>query len=215
MNIILLGPPGCGKGTQAKMLMEHYQTPQISTGDILRAAVANQTPLGKKAKEFMDKGELVPDNLVVQIVEARLKESDCRKGFILDGFPRTVAQAEALDKLQVKIEAAINVQVGNDELIKRLTGRRTCRSCGAMYHILFGPPQKDGVCDKCQGKLYQRDDDKEETIKNRLIVYEQMTNPLIAWYAKKNILHSVDGIGSVRDIFNTITGVLKSAELTA
>jgi adenylate kinase len=215
MKIILLGSPGAGKGTVSKLLTALDGSVHISTGDILRNAVKAGTPLGKKAKEYMDRGDLVPDSLIMDMMGERLLEPDCAKGFILDGFPRTIAQAEALDKLQVKIEAAINVQVGNDELIKRLTGRRTCRSCGAMYHILFGPPKKDGVCDTCEGELYQRDDDKEETIKNRLIVYEQMTNPLIAWYAKKNILHSVDGIGSVQDIFNTITGVLKSAGLTA
>jgi adenylate kinase len=215
MNIILLGPPGSGKGTQAKMLMEIYTIPQISTGDILRAAVANQTALGKKAKECMNKGALVPDELVVKIVEERLKESDCGRGFILDGFPRTVAQAEALDRLNIKIEAAVNVAVGNDELMKRLTGRRTCRTCGAMYHIYFNAPRRDGVCDTCNGELYQRDDDKEETIQTRLVVYEQQTNPLISWYQKKNIVYSVDGIGTVQEIFGRITGALKKAGLSA
>ena len=215
MNIILLGPPGSGKGTQAKMLMEIYTIPQISTGDILRAAVANQTALGKQAKECMHKGALVPDELVVRIVEERLKERDCGRGFILDGFPRTVAQAEALDRLNIKIEAAVNVEVGNDELMKRLTGRRTCRTCGAMYHIYFNPPRRDGVCDTCNGELYQRDDDKEETIQTRLVVYEQQTNPLISWYQKKNIVYSVDGIGTVQEIFGRITEALKKAGLSA
>ena len=215
MNIILLGPPGSGKGTQAKMLMEIYTIPQISTGDILRAAVANQTALGKQAKECMNKGALVPDELVVKIVEERLKERDCGRGFILDGFPRTVAQAEALDRLNIKIEAAVNVEVGNDELMKRLTGRRTCRTCGAMYHIYFNPPRRDGVCDTCSGELYQRDDDKEETIQTRLVVYEQQTNPLISWYQKKNSVYSVDGIGTVQEIFGRITGALKKAGLSA
>ncbi|MCX5902426.1 MAG: adenylate kinase [Proteobacteria bacterium] len=215
MNIILLGPPGSGKGTQAKMLMEVYTIPQISTGDILRAAVANQTALGKQAKECMHKGALVPDELVVRIVEERLKERDCGRGFILDGFPRTVAQAEALDRLNIKIEAAVNVEVGNDELMKRLTGRRTCRTCGAMYHIYFNPPRRDGVCDTCNGELYQRDDDKEETIQTRLVVYEQQTNPLISWYQKKNIVYSVDGIGTVQEIFGRITEALKKAGLSA
>ena len=215
MNIILLGPPGSGKGTQAKMLMEIYTIPQISTGDILRAAVANQTALGKQAKECMNKGALVPDELVVKIVEERLKERDCGRGFILDGFPRTVAQAEALDRLNIKIEAAVNVEVGNDELMKRLTGRRTCRTCGAMYHIYFNPPRRDGVCDTCNGELYQRDDDKEETIQTRLVVYEQQTNPLISWYQNKNIVYSVDGIGTVQEIFGRITEALKKAGLSA
>ena len=215
MNIILLGPPGSGKGTQAKMLMEIYTIPQISTGDILRAAVANQTALGKQAKECMNKGALVPDELVVKIVEERLKERDCGRGFILDGFPRTVAQAEALDRLNIKIDAAINVEVGNDELMKRLTGRRTCRTCGAMYHIYFNPPRRDGVCDTCNGELYQRDDDQEETIQTRLVVYEQQTNPLISWYQKKNSVYSVDGIGTVQEIFGRITEALKKAGLSA
>jgi len=215
MNIILLGPPGSGKGTQAKMLMEIYTIPQISTGDILRAAVANQTALGKQAKECMNRGALVPDELVVKIVEERLKERDCGRGFILDGFPRTVAQAEALDRLNIKIEAAVNVTVGNDELMKRLTGRRTCRTCGAMYHIYFNPPRRDGVCDTCSGELYQRDDDKEETIQTRLVVYAQQTNPLISWYQKKNIVYSVDGIGTVQEIFGRITEALKKAGLSA
>lgn len=215
MNIILLGPPGSGKGTQAKMLMEIYTIPQISTGDILRAAVANQTALGKQAKECMNKGALVPDELVVKIVEERLKERDCGRGFILDGFPRTVAQAEALDRLNIKIEAAVNVEVGNDELMKRLTGRRTCRTCGAMYHIYFNAPRRDGVCDTCSGELYQRDDDKEETIQTRLVVYAQQTNPLISWYQKKNSVYSVDGIGTVQEIFGRITDALKKAGLSA
>lgn len=215
MNIILLGPPGSGKGTQAKMLMEIYNIPQISTGDILRAAVSNQTALGKQAKEYMNKGALVPDELVVKIVKERLKERDCGRGFILDGFPRTVAQAEALDALKTTIEAAINVEVGSDELMKRLTGRRTCRTCGAMYHIYFNPPRRDAVCDKCNGELYQRDDDKEETIKNRLVVYDEQTNPLIRWYQSKNIVYSVDGIGTVQEIFGRITEALKKAGLSA
>jgi adenylate kinase len=197
------------------MLMEIYTIPQISTGDILRAAVANQTALGKQAKECMNKGALVPDELVVKIVEERLKERDCGRGFILDGFPRTVAQAEALDRLNIKIEAAVNVEVGNDELMKRLTGRRTCRTCGAMYHIYFNAPRRDGVCDTCSGELYQRDDDKEETIQTRLVVYEQQTNPLISWYQKKNSVYSVDGIGTVQEIFGRITGALKKAGLSA
>lgn len=215
MNIVLLGPPGSGKGTQAQLLVEAFNIPQISTGDILRAAVAAQTELGKQAKSYMNKGELVPDALVVRIVEERLKEPDCARGFILDGFPRTVAQAEALDKLPCTINAALNVVVDNAELIKRLTGRRTCRTCGAMYHIYFGPPRQDGVCDKCNGELYQRDDDREETIQNRLTVYAEQTNPLIQWYQKKNILHTINGIGSVQEIFDRIVGALRITGLIA
>lgn len=172
MNIIMLGPPGAGKGTQAKMLVEKFGIPQISTGDMLRAAVAEGTELGKKAKEYMDKGQLVPDEVVIGIVEERLKKSDCEKGFILDGFPRTVPQAEALDKILEKmgkkIDYVINIVVPDVEILKRLTGRRTCKQCGAMYHVIYNPPKQEGVCDKCGGELYQRDDDKEETIKNRL-----------------------------------------------
>ena len=215
MNIILLGPPGSGKGTQAKLLVETFNIPQISTGDILRAAVTAQTELGKQAKSYMNSGALVPDDLVVKIVQERLKEQDCARGFILDGFPRTVAQAEALEKLALTLEAAINVQVDNSELMKRLTGRRTCRTCGAMYHIYFGPPRKDGVCDKCTGELYQRDDDMEATIQNRLVVYGEQTDPLIQWYQNKNILHTVNGIGSVQEIFDRIVGALRTAGLVA
>ncbi|MEJ2364855.1 MAG: adenylate kinase, partial [Deltaproteobacteria bacterium] len=165
MNIILLGPPGAGKGTQAKMLIEEYQIPQISTGDILRGAVKEGTPLGKEAKSFMDQGQLVPDSVVIGIVEERIQEPDCTKGYMLDGFPRTVPQAEALDgmlsKLSVGIDHVVSIEVANDELVKRLTGRRTCRECGAGYHVMFDPPKVEGVCDKCGGELYQRDDDNE------------------------------------------------------
>ena len=210
MNIILLGPPGCGKGTQAKSIMEKYEIPQISTGDILRAAVREKTPLGIKAKGVMDKGDLVPDGLVLQIVEERLKEADCNKGFILDGFPRTVGQAEALDKSGVPIDGAINIEVPDDEIMKRLAGRRTCRNCSAMYHIVFDPPKKEGVCDRCQGELYQRDDDKEETIKNRLDVYKEQTEPLIQWYSSKNKLHTIKGTGTIEEIFSSIVEVTDS-----
>ncbi len=210
MKIILLGPPGCGKGTQAKSLMEKYRIPQISTGDILRSAVSDQTPLGIKAKGFMDNGELVPDDLVVQIVEKRLKEPDCSRGFILDGFPRTVGQAESLEKSGVLLDAAISIEVPDDEIMKRLAGRRTCRKCSAMYHIMFDPPEKEGICDKCQSELYQRVDDKEETVKNRLIVYRNQTEPLIEWYSSKNKLHTIKGTGSIKEIFNNITEVIDS-----
>ena len=213
LNIILLGPPGCGKGTQAKMLTEKYHIPQISTGDILREAVKNKTPLGLEDKTYMDSGKLVPDDVVIGIIQDRLKQPDCEKGFILDGFPRTVVQAEALDDtlktMGKKIEHAISISVDEEELLRRLTGRRTCRSCGAMFHILFNPPKKEGICDKCSGELYQRDDDKEETIRNRLNVYNQQTAPLIDYYQKKELLRTIEGVGKIEDIFRKIEEVIK------
>ena len=216
LNIILLGPPGCGKGTQAKMLTEKYHIPQISTGDILREAVKNRTPLGLEAKTYMDSGKLVPDDVVIGIIQDRLKQPDCEKGFILDGFPRTVVQAEALDDtlktMGKKIEHAISISVDEEELLRRLTGRRTCRSCGAMFHILFNPPKKEGICDKCSGELYQRDDDKEETIRNRLNVYNQQTAPLIDYYQKKELLRTIEGVGKIEDIFRKIEEVLGENE---
>jgi len=212
MNIIMLGPPGAGKGTQAKMMVEKLGIPQISTGDMLRAAVKEGTELGRKAKEYMDGGKLVPDEVVIGIVKERLAQSDCNKGFILDGFPRTIPQAEALGKvlgeLGKEIEYVINVAIPNKELLTRLTGRRTCRKCGAMYHVLFNPPQKEGVCDKCGGELYQRDDDKEDTIIQRLKVYEDQTAPLIEYYGRKGVLCDVDGTGSIQEIFQEILRVL-------
>lgn len=212
MRLVLLGAPGAGKGTQAKKLIEKYGIPQISTGDLLRAAVSAGTQLGKEAKSYMDKGELVPDRVVLGMVEERLRQEDCKKGYILDGFPRNVAQAEALDKmlstLNMSLDAALSVDVPFDDLMKRLTGRRTCKSCGQMYNVYFNPPEKEGVCDKCGGELFQRDDDKEETIKKRLEVYNSQTSPLIEYYSKKGILKSVNGTGSIDEIFNNICKVL-------
>ncbi len=204
MNLIFLGPPGAGKGTQAKLLCEKYQIPQISTGDILRAAVREQTPMGIKAKECMDSGALVPDDVVVGIVEERLSRTDCCKGFILDGFPRTIAQAEALKRTLVqlgkKIEHVISITVDREELLIRITGRRTCMKCGKGYHILFDPSKIDGVCDVCGSNLIQRDDDKDETMKKRLTVYDQQTQPLIEYYSKESLLRSISGKGSIEDI---------------
>ena len=212
MNIILLGPPGAGKGTQAKMLIGKYQIPQISTGDILRAAVKEGTTLGKEAKSFMDKGQLVPDSVVIGIVEERIQEPDCTKGYMLDGFPRTVPQAEALDgmlsKLSVGIDHVVSIEVANDELVKRLTGRRTCRECGAGYHVMFDPPKVEGVCDKCGGELYQRDDDNEQTVRSRLNVYESQTLPLIDYYKAQGKIRPIDGVGEIKEIFGRITTVL-------
>ncbi len=213
MNLILLGPPGAGKGTQAKMMIDHYRIPQISTGDILRAALKERTPLGLKAKEYMDKGLLVPDEVVIDIIQARLKEPDCRDGYILDGFPRTVAQAQALDKvlsaMNSGIDHVISIDVDKGELIKRLTGRRTCRQCGRGYHVIFDPPLNKDLCDKCQGELYQRDDDNEDTVRNRLEVYDSQTFPLIQYYKEKNLVRSIDGQGGIQQIFDRIVQVLK------
>jgi len=211
-RVVLLGAPGAGKGTQAKMLIEKYKIPQISTGDILRKAVADGTPLGKEAKVIMDQGGLVSDKIVLGLVEERIQQPDCKAGFILDGFPRNTAQADALDKMLVAMGAplnfALNIDVDMNDLLKRLTGRRTCKKCQQMYNIFFSAPKKEGVCDKCGGELFQRDDDKEETIKKRLDVYQKQTSPLIDYYSKMNIMKTVMGVGSIDDIFKKVTAVL-------
>ena len=211
MNLILLGPPGAGKGTQAQRIVERYHIPQISTGDILRAAVREKTTLGEKAKSFMDRGQLVPDEVVIGIIEERLKASDCRQGFILDGFPRTLAQAEALRLILANnsksIEHVISIEVDPEELVRRLTGRRTCKDCGAMYHVLFHPPQEKGMCDRCRGTLYQREDDQEETIRTRLKEYEKQTAPLIQYYRDQDQLRSIPGVGGEHQVFEQIVRV--------
>ncbi|TAL25171.1 MAG: adenylate kinase [Nitrospirae bacterium] len=212
MRLVLLGAPGAGKGTQAKKLIDKYGIPQISTGDILRKNVADGTPLGKEAKVIMDAGGLVSDKIVLGLIEDRLKQPDCKKGFILDGFPRNTAQAESLDgilkNLGMPIDSALSVDVPKDDLMKRLTGRRTCKGCQQMYNIYFSAPKKDGTCDKCGGALFQRDDDKEETIKKRLDVYEAQTSPLFDYYGKKGILKSVKGVGSIDEIFSKVCSAL-------
>ena len=212
MNIILLGPPGAGKGTQAKMLVDKYGIPQISTGDILRANLKAQTELGLEAKKYMDAGKLVPDEVVIGIINNRLKEADCQKGYMLDGFPRTVAQAEALDKILAEggsgIDDVISIDVPNEELMGRLTGRRTCRQCGQGFHVMFDPPKQEGVCDKCNGELYQRDDDNEETVGNRLKVYADQTQPLIDYYTAKGLLRPIQGVGKMSEVFDRIVAVL-------
>ncbi len=212
MRLVLLGAPGAGKGTQAKKLVEKYGIPQISTGDLLRAAVAAGSALGREAKACMDKGELVPDTVVLGMVEERLRQDDCKKGFILDGFPRNTAQAEALDtmlaSLNMPLTAALSVDVPLEDLMKRLTGRRTCKACGQMYNVYFSAPKVANVCDKCSGELFQRDDDKEETISKRLDVYTAQTAPLMEYYSKKGIVKSVQGTGDIEGIFSNVCEVL-------
>ncbi|MBO7667236.1 MAG: adenylate kinase [Firmicutes bacterium] len=196
MKIVLLGPPGAGKGTQAEVLTKKLLVPHISTGDMFRAAIKNGTAMGIEAKGYMDRGQLVPDEVTVGIIKDRIAQSDCSGGFLLDGFPRTIAQAEALDKLledKGGLDAVLNISVPLEKLVERLTGRRMCRKCGAIYHMLYNAPAKEGVCDACGGELYQRDDDKLETVTNRLDVYEAQTAPLIGFYEKQGKLFTVNG----------------------
>ena len=208
MNLILLGAPGAGKGTQSKIISERYGAPQIATGDILRAEVKEGTELGKKAKEYMDRGDLVPDELVVTMVSGRLLDDDCGGGFILDGFPRNVAQAEALEKTLLgaskTIDRVVGINVERDVLVNRLSGRRVCSECGTVFHVDLNPPLTDGVCDKCSAKLYQRDDDKEETIIDRLRVYDEQTLPLVEFYKGRGCYVAIDGGGDMHDITRSI-----------
>ena len=213
MRVVLLGPPGAGKGTQAAKLIEKYNIPHISTGDIFRKNLKEKTPLGVRAKEYMDKGLLVPDELVVEIVKDRLTESDCEKGFLLDGFPRTVVQADALgielDKMNIKLDGVINIQVRDEVLIDRLTGRLVCKSCGSTYHEKYNKPAQDHICDNCKGELYTRDDDKVETVVQRLEVYKKQTEPLIQYYQQKSLLKTVDGELETSEVFQKICEVLE------
>ncbi|MEA3362065.1 MAG: adenylate kinase [Thermodesulfobacteriota bacterium] len=212
MKIILLGPPGAGKGTQAVMLMERFGIPQISTGDMLRAAVQEQTSLGIKAKKIMDAGGLVPDDVVVGIVRDRLQLEDCREGFILDGFPRTQAQADSLKQVLVELDkpldAVISLQVDIDALVARLTGRRTCMDCGKGFHLQYDPPTQEGLCSVCGGRLIQRDDDREETIRNRMKVYQEQTAPLEDYYRAEGLLRDVDGMADISLVQQAIIMVL-------
>jgi len=202
--VVLLGPPGAGKGTQAKLLEQEFGAVQISTGDILRKAVADQTPLGKQAGDFIKRGALVPDDLIIDLIAERLQQPDCAKGFVLDGFPRTIPQAESLDvllkKLALNLNCVLSVQVPREIIIERLAGRRTCKKCGALSHIVFDKPKQAGVCDRCGGELFQREDDKEETIAHRLTVYEAQTAPLVDYYRRQGALRDIDGVGSIDQI---------------
>jgi adenylate kinase len=208
INLILLGPPGAGKGTQAEFLIEKYKIPHISTGDIFRAAIKEGTPLGVKAKEYLDAGKLVPDEIVTGIVNERITREDCQQGFLLDGFPRTTPQAEVLDEslknLGRYLTAVINIQVDFEVLMTRLSGRRVCRNCGAVYHIVSKPEKVTGLCDQCGGEVYQRTDDSPETVKKRLQIYQEQTEPLIHYYAAKGLLITFDGTEPIAGLFGKI-----------
>ncbi|MDO4285428.1 MAG: adenylate kinase [Eubacteriales bacterium] len=212
MKIVMLGAPGAGKGTQAKMIADRYHIPHISTGDIFRMNIKNGTPLGQEAKTYMDAGKLVPDELTVKILLDRVAADDCSEGYVLDGFPRTIPQAEvlteALTKLADKIDYAINVDVPDENIVKRMSGRRSCPSCGQVYHITHMPPKAEGICDKCGAELVQRDDDKPETVENRLKVYHDQTQPLIEYYEKAGVLKNVDGTKDKDEVFAAIAAIL-------
>ena len=213
MRLILLGAPGAGKGTQAKKLSEKYRIPKISTGDILREAMQKGTALGLKAKSYMDRGQLVPDDVVIGIVEEKLKDKECVKGWILDGFPRTLQQAQALDRIltgtRTPIEYVLNLEVDAEKIIKRISGRRSCESCQSAYHIYFNRPKKDGVCDSCEGRLIQRNDDKEETVRERLKVYREKTQPLVNYYSERSLLKKVEADDDIEKVFTRICSLVQ------
>lgn len=212
MKIIMLGAPGAGKGTQAKMIADKYSIPHISTGDIFRANIKNNTELGQKAKTYMDKGLLVPDDLVVDLIMDRFKEPDCANGYVLDGFPRTIPQAEALDNalkaVGERVDFAINVEVPDENIVTRMSGRRACVGCGATYHIVYNPTKTENVCDRCGKELILRDDDKPETVQKRLSVYHEQTQPLIHYYEEKGVMKEVDGTVDMKEVFAAITAIL-------
>lgn len=212
MKVIMLGAPGAGKGTQAKQIADKYGIPHISTGDIFRANIKNGTELGNKAKTYMDQGLLVPDELVVELVADRIQQDDCKNGFVLDGFPRTIPQAEALDaaleNINEKMDYAIDVEVPDENIIRRMSGRRACLSCGATYHIVSIPTKTEGICDRCGSAVVLRDDDQPETVKKRLEIYHEQTQPLIDYYKKQEILKTVDGVQPMEDVFGAIVEIL-------
>ncbi len=214
MRVVLVGAPGAGKGTQAQYLAKHYGIPQISTGEIFRANIAAQTELGRRAKQYMDAGDLVPDEVTIAIVRDRLAQADTAPGFLLDGFPRTVPQAEALsgilDELQTPLDAVLELQIEDDEVVRRLSGRRTCRKCGHVWHVDFDPPTVPGVCDNCGGELFQRDDDLPDTIRRRLEVYAEQTEPLVGFYTSAGLLRSVPASGAVDDVIERAIQALES-----
>lgn len=218
MRLIFLGPPGAGKGTQAEFICRDFHIKQLSTGDLLRFHRKEGTELGKKAQEFMDKGELVPDSLIIDMIKEELAKPEYSNGYLLDGFPRTIAQAEALDKLLEelgqKLDAVLVLEVPTEELVNRLTARRTCKICGKTYHLIYNPPKQEGICDLDGGELYQRTDDNEETVRNRLAVYEKQTKPLIEYYSKQGLAYFIDGLGKIEEIYQRIHQVLSQKETT-
>lgn len=219
MYLVMIGPPGAGKGTQAVRIASRYGIAHVATGDIFRNAVKEKTPLGLKARGYMEKGQLVPDEIVIDMIAERLEEPDCRSGFVLDGFPRTLKQAQALDgvlgRLALSLDRVMLVDVSFDELVKRATGRRVCKECGANYHVLYSPPSKPGVCDRCGGELYQRDDDKEETVRKRLEVYVDETQPLIKYYEDKDILSRIDGSPAIDEVTEAIAREIETLRLVS
>jgi adenylate kinase len=220
VRLVLLGPPGAGKGTQARMLEKRFGVPQVASGDLLRTAVRKKTALGREAKRFMDKGALVPDDLVLKLVEERLSQPDAASGFILDGFPRTVAQAETLSAMlktagQRQLDKVVAIMVPDEEIVKRISGRRTCKNCGAMYHLIYDPPRNHNLCNSCNGELYQRDDDAEDTVRMRLEVYAATMRPLLEYYERSGLLKQIDGIGRPEEIQQRIVEALGSAVTAA